>query len=459
MLLRLLLLGAAAVSCAAPAPPPRAILLLSIDGLRPDYATDPAYARLKIPNLRRLIAEGASASGARGVLPTVTYPSHTSLITGAAPARHGIVQNKPFDPAFKNGNAWYWFAEDIRVPTVWDVAARAGYTVGSVSWPVSVGARAIRYNLPEFAGTLTPDDLKMIRALAGPDVFASLEKAAGPYLVDVNQAVPRDWARTRYSVELIRRHGVRFLTVHLAALDHTQHESGPFTAHAFEVLEAIDRMFGELRDAMLAADPAAAICVVSDHGFAKVDHVLKLDAAFVKAGLITLRSDRESLATAGVAEWKAMPWLASGSAAIRLREPKDAATRARVAALLKQLAADPANGIAAVLDEPEIARQGGAPQAAFWVDLQPGFSVSASLAGPIAAPVPTRGTHGYAPSHSELNAFFAIAGKGLRRGARLGEIDLRSIAPTLARLMGASLPTAEAPALAIETGGSGRNLP
>jgi hypothetical protein len=46
------------------------------------------------------------------------------------------------------------------------------------------------------------------------------------------------------------------------------------------------------------------------------------------------------------------------------------------------------------------------------------------------------GTHGFAPSHPELLASFFIAGPGIRRGLDLGEIDMRSIAPTLAKALG-----------------------
>ena len=65
----------------------RALLLISIDGLRPDYVLEADKHGLKIPNLRALVREGASATSVRGVLPTATYPSHTTIITGVAPAQ------------------------------------------------------------------------------------------------------------------------------------------------------------------------------------------------------------------------------------------------------------------------------------------------------------------------------------------------------------------------------------
>src|SRR4026208_238528 len=96
------------------------VVLISIDGLKPDYVLDADKHGLKIPNLRRLAAEGAHASGVTGVLPTVTYPSHSTMVTGVAPSKHGIIANSPFDPFSKNLNGWYWYAEDLKVPTLWD---------------------------------------------------------------------------------------------------------------------------------------------------------------------------------------------------------------------------------------------------------------------------------------------------------------------------------------------------
>ena len=86
------------------------VIMLSIDGLKPDYVTDADKHGLKIPNLRRLMKEGAYASGVTGVTPTVTYPSHTTLVTGVAPARHGILTNTPLDPFSKNQSGWNWYA-------------------------------------------------------------------------------------------------------------------------------------------------------------------------------------------------------------------------------------------------------------------------------------------------------------------------------------------------------------
>lgn len=430
--------------------PPKALLLISIDGMHPDYVLRADKYKLKIPHLRRLLREGAHASGVRGVLPTVTYPSHTTLLTGVWPVKHGIYNNVTFDPLEKNLGGWYWYAEDIRAPTLWEAASKAGYITGSVSWPVSVGARGVTYDIPEYWRAPTADDLKLMRAIATPGLQAELERYAGPYIMDLEQALPGDRARARYASAMVVHKGVRFLTLHLAALDHLEHAAGPFSPAAFAALEEIDALVGQVVQSFQQVNVEAAVCIVSDHGFARTDHVLNLNVAFVKAGLMTLNPRKTSARSPGILAWKAEPWLAGGSAAVVLHDPADTGTRDTVGALLQRLAADPANGIAAILDRKAIAALGGAPDFEFVVDMRPGFALGSAMDGPLASSAKAGGAHGYSPSHPEMLASFLIAGPGIGKGLDLGRIDMRAIAPTLAAYLRVALPTADLPPLAVE---------
>ncbi len=445
ILLTTLLASLPAHSLTAQTPPDRALLVISIDGMRPDYVSAANQHGLKIPNLRRIHETGAHARGVRGVLPTVTYPSHTTIMTGVWPARHGIFANETFDPLGKNQNGWYWYSEDIRVPTLWEAAAKAGYVVGSVSWPVTVGARGIAWLLPEYWRAQTSEDLKLIRALSTPGMLKEFEPETGPYETDLNNAIPGDWVRTRNAEAIIRRKHARFLTVHLAALDHMEHAAGPFSPEANAALEQIDQMVGRLVGAMNEETRNAAICIVSDHGFAAIDHQFNIRVPFVKAGLITVNEGK----TATVKDWIAMPWNAGGLALVVMKEPKNREARNAVEKLLHQIAADPSNGIDRILDRSQVAALGGATTAEFAVDMKPGFSLGASLDGPAVRQIKHGGTHGYSPAHPEMLASFLMAGPGIRQNFDLGEIDMRNIAPTLARYLGVSFTTADLPALDI----------
>lgn len=420
----------------------RALLLISIDGMRPDYVLRADAHGLKIPHLRALLREGAHASGVRGVLPTVTYPSHTTILTGVWPARHGIYSNIVFDPLGVNFEGWYWYSEDIAVPTLWDAAAKAGLAVGNVSWPVSVGAKSIRYNVPEFwRAAKSPDDLKLLRAVSTPGLIAEIAQEAGPYILDLDNAVPGDWARTRYAAWILRHGKPQLMTVHLAALDHLQHGTGPFSTESNQTLEQIDRMLGQLEDAAHTGRPDYAVLVVSDHGFSAIDHSLNLMKAFAGEGLITLGQGGGFRGAPVVLNWKAFPKVDGGSAAILLKDPKDEATRVKVEQLLHRLAADPANGIATILDRAAIAKMGGNPGASFWVDMQPNFSAVNTTGALVTAT--KGGTHGYSPTHPEMLASFFMAGPEVEKGLDLGEIDMRSIAPTLAAYLGLPFPSAD----------------
>ena len=426
----------------------RALLLISIDGLRPDCVLQADAHGLKIPHLRGILREGAHASGVRGVLPTVTYPSHTTIVTGVWPVKHGIYSNHTFDPLGINFEGWYWYSEDIAAPTLWDAAAKAGLTVGNVSWPVTVGATGIRYNVPEYWRSYkSADDLKLLRVVSTPGLLAEIAKEAGPYIVDQDNAIPGDWARTRYAAWILGHGKPQLMIVHLAALDHLQHATGPFSPESNDALEQIDVMLGQLEDAARAALPDYAVCVVSDHGFTRIDHSLNLVRAFADEGLVKLGQGSGFRGAPVVLDWKAIPQGDGGSAAVRLKDPKDEATRVKVEQLLRRLAADPANGIAGILDRKAIAAMGGNPEAAFWVDMQANFYV-VNTTGALVTTT-KGGTHGYAPSHPEMLASFFMAGPEVGKGLSLGEMDMRSIAPTMAAYLGFPFPSADLKPLAL----------
>ena len=436
VLLSLVLLApfsAGARQARSPAP----VVLLSIDGLKPDYVIEADKHGLKIPNLRRLLLEGAHATGVIPAFPTVTYPNHTTMVTGVSPSKHGIFANTPFDPYGKNSDGWYWYAEDIKVPTLWDTARKAGLVTASVDWPVTVGAN-IEYNIVQYWRTSTPDDLKVIRALSTPGLLAEAERAIGPFADGNDYTVAGDRRRAAFIAYVLEKKKPRFMTCYLGGLDTEEHSSGPYSPATFAALEEIDKLVGQIRSAAEKAGAGrATICVVSDHGFMRTDKVININAALREAGLIELDAKGK------VKTWRAFAWYAGGSAAVMLANPNDEEARNKVADVLKRLASDKANGIERVLDESEIKKTGGFPNAAFAVSASAGYRLGNSFEGPVVTTGRPGGTHGYLPDMREMDASFFIAGPGVPKGRNLGRIDMRDVAPTLAGLLRVSLPTAE----------------
>ena len=336
---------------ASGAPPGRAVLLISIDGLHPDNLREADRYGLKIPTLRRLVREGAHATAMRGVLPTVTYPSHTTMLTGVWPVRHGIPANVPFDPLNRNLGVWYWYAEDIKAPDALGRGACGGLRRRQRQLAGERRRAGIHYNIPEYWRAMkSPEEIKLVRAISTPGLFRDLEPIAGRYTNDLDEAIPGDEARTRYAVAMMRQKQVRFMTIHLAGFDHVEHDAGPYSAEAFRVLEAIDGMVADMERAMRADDPNALVCIVSDHGFAATSKETHLNAALVQAGLDS--PDRAPVPSTGRRRRRRSPsgmrprGAPSGSAAIMLKNPSDRAVAAKVEQLLRTLAPEPANGIA-----------------------------------------------------------------------------------------------------------------
>ncbi len=360
------------------------LVIISVDGMRPDYVTAADEHGAKIPNLRRFLKEGSYAQGVEGVVPTVTYPSHTTLVTGVWPAKHGILGNTVFDPLQKNHEGWYWYAEDIRVPTLWDAAARVGRTTASVQWPVTVGAH-ITWNIPEFWRASTEDDAKLLRAVSTTGLLAEADKEIGAYAGGIDASIEADERRGKYAEWMRERKYPALLTLHLIALDHIEHDTGPFSPEA--------------------------ITMVDEKG--------------------------------KIADWRAMPWVHSASAAIMLKNPGDMATLNQVRELLAKLARDPANGIDRILDAEDLHKRGGFPDAAFFVSPKPGWKMGTTLEGPILSKTKPGGTHGELPDLPDLRAAFFVIGPGVPAARSFGIIDMRDVAPTLAHLTGLSLPSAD----------------
>lgn len=402
------------------------VLLISMDGVRPDYITEADKHGMKLPVLRRFMVDGTYAEGVVGVYPTMTYPSHTSLITGVPPAEHGVYNNSKFQPMTEPGKAekvTYHLASEVKAESLWQAAKEAGLTTASLSWPVTGASPYIDWNM---TGKACDKDVPP---------GSSAEVAAGD--MDVHRAA---WA-----VELIRKHAPNFMTVHLGMVDEEEHAHGPFSAEAEKALEAIDGEIGEIVKAELAVDPKAVVFVVSDHGFMKTDYVVNLRRLLIDAGLMQVRTANGKME---VTSWDASVWTTGGSAMMMLRDPKDKAVYDRTLAVLQKAAAAKGSPIKRVLVRDEFVPKGGNPGASFWVELREGYKNGHELDAPYVGDAKATGTHGYLPDEeTQVRASFFAVGAGIAKGRDLGVVKMLQVAPTVAGVLGVRMPGAKAAAL------------
>jgi predicted AlkP superfamily pyrophosphatase or phosphodiesterase len=94
------------------APIARHVVIVSVDGLRPD-----AIGTFQASTLDRLTREGSYTLAARTIHPSKTLPSHTSMLTGQPPERHHVLWN----------NVVTADSDTIDLPNVFSVARSHGY--------------------------------------------------------------------------------------------------------------------------------------------------------------------------------------------------------------------------------------------------------------------------------------------------------------------------------------------
>ena len=415
----LLALGPRLVAQTAGAPH---VVLISIDGLKPVAYT--AAGPSKVPTLRALARRGAWAEGVTGVLPTYTYPSHTSIVTGVTPAVHGIYNNRVLDPEQTSNGSFYWYARDIKVPTLASALKSRDLTTAAVSWPVTVDAD-IDYLSPEFAGvTRHPMWLNMFRALAKPRHLLDTYEST----LDKPLAWPwSDEIRTDLAAWIFRTYKPHLLMLHIFATDEAQHANGPGSPEALAAIERADANVKRMLDAIEATDlrDRTDVVVVSDHGFLPIAQQLQLNYAFKQAGLITTD------AAGRISRWDAYFYPAGGTGFVVLRNPDDAGVLQRVTAIARQVAGDPANGVEAVLTRDDLRTLGADPRASLALTMKEGFATGLAH-DVLLARTSERGAHGFLPSNPELRSSLIMAGPHVGTPGNLGVVRMTQIAPTIA---------------------------
>jgi predicted AlkP superfamily pyrophosphatase or phosphodiesterase len=406
---------------------PPHVLLISVDGLLPSSYT--AAAPPNAPAIRKLAADGTTAEGVVGVLPTVTFPSHTSMITGVLPSVHGIVDNRIVDAEERSGGAWFWYAREMRAPSLIGAARAQNLVTAAVNWPVTIGSDA-HYLVPEFQRSRHREARLMLDAISTPGLLDAVEISRGkplPWPLD-------DEARADITRHILKTHRPHLTIVHLLAVDGAQHDYGPGSPQGTEAVEGVDRQVGRI---LAALDESGlrqntVVALVSDHGFLPYTRVLHPNALLKREGLITTD------AAGAITAWQAYYHSSGGGGFVYLKNPGDAALRERVGKLLEQLRTGPDGAIENLWTSAQLAQMGAHPEAAFGLDVKNGWYTGSGHATLVTTSDRTRGGHGFAPTRRELHASLILNGPGIGRG-KLGVVRMTQLAPTLARILGVTL--------------------
>jgi predicted AlkP superfamily pyrophosphatase or phosphodiesterase len=399
----------------------RTVLVVSLDGFPSDALLDP---KLPVPTLRRLALEGSGARLMTTVNPTVTWPNHTAMVTGVDASRHGLLVNGTIMPT----GAWPpvriepWLPKEqmVHVPTVYDLAHKAGLTTAQVDWVAIKSAPGITWELPEVPASSGVIEREMISL--------NLVDSAGVDQFTKPGIVWRDQMWTAAAVHIIREHKPNLLLFHLLSLDSTLHAYGPGSLGAADAMAFLDSRVSELLAAirMAGLQDQTTVLVVSDHGFMRVEKQIHATAALAQAHL----SDTVFV----------LPEGGSALVYVNRKAPAD------IDAVRKLFSG--AEGIARVAGPEEYGSLGlplperDAQMADLMLFASPGYTFGTAKTGPaVTTNSSATGSHGYLNTHHEMNAIFIAWGYGIKPGVTLDQIRNVDVAPTIAELLGLKMPS------------------
>lgn len=362
------------------------VILVSIDGFRPDY-----MERGLTPVMSDLAAKGASGS-MRPSFPTVTFPNHYTLVTGLHPDNHGIVGNNMVDAElgrFSLGNKqavtdrrWWDQGEPI-----WVTAEKAGVKTGTMFWPGSE---------------------------------AEIRGVRPSYWLPFNQAMPGD-ARVDQVLawmDLPEDQRPQLTTLYFDIVDTQGHHNGPEAPQTLEAIQSVDASIGRLVEGLKARGlyDKTVLVIVSDHGMAATspERVTVLDdmvdpeaIRIVYSGPVTFLNPVEGRE-------------AEVEAALIGKHP-------RLECWKKS-------------DIPARFALGRNARVTDIVCLSQTGWVASTRARMMTKP---GGAHGYDHYSPEMAAIFIAHGAGVASGRQLTDLDSVDVQPLLARLLGVEAPAGD----------------
>lgn len=420
------------------------VILITIDGF-PAYVLDDPQA--PIPTLRKMAREGASAEGMKVSNPSVTWPNHTTLVTGVNPERHSVffngalVRPGPGLPVRVDGQRDK--KDLVQVPTIFDVLHRAGCRTAGINWPCTRNS-----------GTLDDDFPDVPNQIAFTTPRLRDELIANGVLTDSTQqsfasqsAASKDQIWTAAATHVIRARKPNFLLLHMLITDSTHHRYAAQTLAGYTAVALADAQLKEIWQAVKDAGMASrtTIFVVADHGFEKALKLMNPNVLLRKAGLLeTARTPT------GIVKARAQIISEGGIAMVYLTNPDTyQADAAQVRALMKDQ-----EGIAEILGPDSFPALGlpdpkkNAQMADLIFAAKPGYAFSNTAQGDdyiteVTLAAGNQGHHGYLSSNPKMNAVFVAWGRGIKTGAKAGIVENIDVAPTIARLLGVDLPNTQ----------------
>lgn len=391
-----------------------------------------------VPNLAQLIEKGTWVKKVQGIFPTLTYPSHTSIITGQYPSVHGVVNNTKLQPRRLSPD-WYWYRKDVKATPLYDVARKAGMTTAAFLWPVTAGSK-IDYNLAEiFPNRIWTNQVMVSLKASSPWFLMQMNHRYGKLRHGIKQPWLDDFI-TACAVDTLKNKQPDLTLIHLVDMDSMRHRYG---VRSDEAKAALQRLDGRVARLIRATKDAGTydqtnFVILGDHYQINVDKMIHLNQLFAKQGWLTPVDGK----TTYKGNWRVTAKTCDGETYVYARGNVDLGK-------VKQVIAG-VEGVEHIYDGAEAVKLGADPKCAFLVEAKPGYYFTDEVNRPAVvekvdpASLGTHdryhGVHGYGPNQPNYFTTAIFAGPDVREGATVEGAHLVDEGPTFAALLGLKYP-------------------
>jgi predicted AlkP superfamily pyrophosphatase or phosphodiesterase len=262
------------------------VIVVSIDSL----ITGDIEVLKTLPNSGGLLKRHSVAADVRCSYPTLTYPCHTTILTGCHPDRHGIIHNEVFQ-INPDTPEWNWHAAAIQEPTLLDSAKSHGLSTASISWPVT-GSAAVDYLIAELWAPSPESDPSPFFERANSEAAAHIFNR-NKHLLDWMRTPGFDYFTEACTRDIIEEFRPDITLTHFSYLDHQRHQHGVSTEKNRAALAFIDERLGGLLRSCEKAGIAddTTIILLGDHGQIDVREQFNINRVLRDKGYITIGAD------------------------------------------------------------------------------------------------------------------------------------------------------------------------
>ncbi|WP_078543312.1 alkaline phosphatase family protein [Litchfieldia alkalitelluris] len=395
-----------------------------------------------LPHFKNLLKTASLCKRVQTIYPSVTYPCHTTIVTGKYPKNHGVINNTFLQPGSSSPD-WFWHRSHIKGTTLYDEAKKGGMKTAALLWPVTAKAK-IDYNMPEiFANRFYHHQIPVSLANGSSLFQLEMNYRFGSMRNGLKQPELDDFV-LESTVHTIKTRKPDLLLVHFTDLDTQRHYHGFSSEQATQALHRHDTRLGRIQQALFEAGISenSTIVVLGDHSALDETKAIQLNVLLKENGFITMGGNNK------VIDWKAYCKSCDGSAYIYLKDRHDKGTFDSVSKLLEELLKSKEHGIESILTGLEISNTGADDQASFMLEASRGYYFKENVAGELIHVITdqevrekkyTFASHGYSPQKEDYTTVFIASGKGIQPQLKISSMHLVDEGPTLARLLGLHL--------------------